>query len=253
MGCEVIIGNDGHEGPLNRSKLRNAGAAKAKGTVLAFVDADTLIPFGQIVAAVKRAWETGRAVLPYNVGCTYLNQDRTERLYSGGPASNWRHLGIDETANWSYIGNDGEIPEDLLVGPACVVTRAAYLRVGGFHEGFVGWGEEERDFLYRLSRTVGVDAVPGGTVGLYHRTSNPEHQPAYRQGTEEQAMFLANKRLFLQRKGETEQNPSITCPVCGRTSYHPIDIAEGWCANCNDYTSRPSDLERAARREARGY
>jgi hypothetical protein len=31
---------------------------------------------------------------------------------------------------------------------------------------------------------------------------------------------------------------SITCPVCSMTSYHPRDIAEGYCGNCHDWTSR---------------
>ena len=30
---------------------------------------------------------------------------------------------------------------------------------------------------------------------------------------------------------------SITCPRCGRTSYHPRDIAEGYCGACHDWTS----------------
>lgn len=249
MGIEVVIGEDGHSGPLNRSKLRNAGAHRASGHVLAFIDADTLIPFQQIYDAAKVAQETGRVVLPYNIGCTYLTADQTERFYQAGPMVDWAQLGVDPMTNWSYIGPDGQIPEDLLVGPACVTTRASYIRVGGFHEGFVGWGEEERDFLYRTSRLFGVDAVHGGSLGLYHRTSNPEHQPAYRQGTEEQKLFLANRRLFLQRReADASEHPSITCPACKRTSHHPTDIAEGWCSNCQDYTSRPSDIERAARR-----
>lgn len=31
---------------------------------------------------------------------------------------------------------------------------------------------------------------------------------------------------------------SITCPQCGRTSYHPMDIKEGYCGACHDYTSQ---------------
>lgn len=31
--------------------------------------------------------------------------------------------------------------------------------------------------------------------------------------------------------------PSITCPVCAATSYHPRDIAEGYCGQCHDWTS----------------
>lgn len=30
--------------------------------------------------------------------------------------------------------------------------------------------------------------------------------------------------------------PSFTCPLCGMTSYHPVDIAEGFCGNCDDFT-----------------
>lgn len=31
--------------------------------------------------------------------------------------------------------------------------------------------------------------------------------------------------------------PSITCPVCGRRSYNPNDICEGYCGACHAYTS----------------
>lgn len=30
---------------------------------------------------------------------------------------------------------------------------------------------------------------------------------------------------------------SVTCPRCGRTSYHPGDVAEGYCGACHDWTS----------------
>lgn len=32
--------------------------------------------------------------------------------------------------------------------------------------------------------------------------------------------------------------PSITCPRCGRTSWHPMDIKMGYCGFCHDWTSR---------------
>jgi ribosomal protein S27AE len=31
---------------------------------------------------------------------------------------------------------------------------------------------------------------------------------------------------------------SITCPRCGRTSYNPTDIDEGYCGACHDWTRR---------------
>jgi ribosomal protein S27AE len=33
--------------------------------------------------------------------------------------------------------------------------------------------------------------------------------------------------------------PSITCPRCSQTSYNANDIANGYCGNCHDWTSRP--------------
>lgn len=30
--------------------------------------------------------------------------------------------------------------------------------------------------------------------------------------------------------------PSITCPRCGRTSFHPKDIEHGYCGGCHDFT-----------------
>ena len=30
----------------------------------------------------------------------------------------------------------------------------------------------------------------------------------------------------------------FTCPTCGHTSYHPTDVAQGYCATCCDWTGR---------------
>lgn len=34
----------------------------------------------------------------------------------------------------------------------------------------------------------------------------------------------------------TDGRPSITCPVCQMRSFHPMDIQEGYCGRCADYT-----------------
>lgn len=31
--------------------------------------------------------------------------------------------------------------------------------------------------------------------------------------------------------------PSITCPRCGRTSYHRVDVREGYCGSCHAWTT----------------
>jgi ribosomal protein L37E len=37
-----------------------------------------------------------------------------------------------------------------------------------------------------------------------------------------------------RQKGEP---PSIACPVCGMTSFHPKDIEERYCAACHNWHS----------------
>lgn len=34
----------------------------------------------------------------------------------------------------------------------------------------------------------------------------------------------------------TAAEPSITCPVCGKTSHNPTDIRTGYCGACHDWT-----------------
>jgi hypothetical protein len=34
---------------------------------------------------------------------------------------------------------------------------------------------------------------------------------------------------------DTGEPPSITCDVCGWTSYHPRDIAEHYCGHCHRF------------------
>lgn len=40
----------------------------------------------------------------------------------------------------------------------------------------------------------------------------------------------------------TEQ--SITCPRCGRTSYNPNDVEQGYCGACHDWTGAEMNQQR---------
>lgn len=39
------------------------------------------------------------------------------------------------------------------------------------------------------------------------------------------------------------EEPSITCPKCGMTSFNRNDISEGYCGNCHDWTGTPQPLD----------
>jgi hypothetical protein len=43
--------------------------------------------------------------------------------------------------------------------------------------------------------------------------------------------------------------PSFTCPRCGRTSHHPDDARNGYCGACHDWTGQrePVDVWRVER------
>jgi hypothetical protein len=44
-------------------------------------------------------------------------------------------------------------------------------------------------------------------------------------------------RAAITRWRQATEQPSITCPECGMTSYNPNDIREGYCGNCHTWTA----------------
>lgn len=43
------------------------------------------------------------------------------------------------------------------------------------------------------------------------------------------------RKMILEVKTDEPKKPSITCPTCGRTSYHPDDIRYKYCGYCHDW------------------
>lgn len=42
---------------------------------------------------------------------------------------------------------------------------------------------------------------------------------------------------------QLSDQPSITCPICGKTSFHPRDISDHYCGYCHWWTGDPKLLE----------
>jgi ribosomal protein L37AE/L43A len=40
----------------------------------------------------------------------------------------------------------------------------------------------------------------------------------------------------------SNQEESITCPKCGRTSFNPHDVRAGYCGSCNEFTGEVSGI-----------
>jgi hypothetical protein len=49
-----------------------------------------------------------------------------------------------------------------------------------------------------------------------------------------EALLASLRRSFAP---VVQDQPSITCPRCRATSYHPADIAEGYCGRCHEWTA----------------
>lgn len=60
--------------------------------------------------------------------------------------------------------------------------------------------------------------------------------------------FDAELRRLLVRAAKRELDAqavavgrAITCPACGRTSYRPDDVRNGYCGTCHDWTRPPTE------------
>jgi hypothetical protein len=71
-----------------------------------------------------------------------------------------------------------------------------------------------------------------------------QHQPITRSAEESARRNRACDRLLKAIDGvlgDLDIPPeSITCPLCGRRTRNPQDVAEGYCGGCHDWTSPPN-------------
>jgi glycosyltransferase involved in cell wall biosynthesis len=140
--AQIVIGTS--DEPFNRGKARNEAFSKSTGDVLLIADADTIFHLDQIEAAINMLQGHRTWVIPY--GWYYnLNRETSENILmldSGetvmeptSPAS-WEH----KVESWA----------GLLVMP-----REAFEQVGGYDEGFQGWGYEDNAFRLALDTLWG--------------------------------------------------------------------------------------------------
>lgn len=160
-GVDVYEGHH-DDGPFNRSAAINTAAAHAgEWDIAVIADADSFVSTEQLDAAVALAADTHRITFAFN-RFHYLTESMTVRIM-GGYTGSWRG-GIRFT-----------------MGDTCssqvVVSRRLWDTVGGFDEGFVGWGMEDIGFsLACQALGAGMERIPGDVWHLYHPIS-PENDP----------------------------------------------------------------------------
>jgi GT2 family glycosyltransferase len=164
-----------------RAAARNAGASRANGDVLVFVDDDILVQ-SDFLQCHRRA-QIERPGLVHGALREMIGLLRVDDPACGGPgcppvdaaklrAGNWHPGGVRlvtsaleqaaehvDSVRWPWLS---------CAGANISVPRAAWASVSGFDEGYgASWGMEDVDFAYRLWIT-GVPISLASTARGYH-------------------------------------------------------------------------------------
>lgn len=155
----VAFATESHDG-FRLARVRNRGAALARGATLLFVDGDSILPSDHVAAHLERrrpGWaQLGDVLRLPEPACSSLDPGSIAVLDLAGiaPAGEIRRLSRrHRRAAWH--GWIGHRTKPRLAGGNFAVWRADYLRVNGSDERYRGWGQEDDDLGLRL-RAAGV-------------------------------------------------------------------------------------------------
>jgi glycosyltransferase involved in cell wall biosynthesis len=226
---EVVVGTyPVDDEPLNRSRLRNEGAKLATGDVLAFVDAEILVPTDQLLEAARLALEAPGVVFPHSYAWTYITPEQNEQIYEGAPFEQF----IEKKISYWH---GGKIPRHWMVSPVSVISRDGFEKIGGWDEEFVGWGEEDRLYNWKANFELGpLRLVDGGFIHVNHtdKMDKQDNHIYFQEGTEENRLFRENIERF-RRKALLVRPLKIAVYAAGKN-------VEGWV---EDWVSSAADAD----------
>jgi len=136
--------------PYCRSWAFNVGVQHARGELLVLHDNDMLVPADYAARLLERV-DAGYDVVNLKRFIFYLSSAHTEAYFAG-------HAGL-------FDQPPEAITQNLEAGGSVAITAAAYDRIGGMDESFIGWGGEDNEFWER-AQTLKV--WPYGCLPLVH-------------------------------------------------------------------------------------
>lgn len=177
-------------GGLPLAAARNAGRRAATGDILVYLDVDC-IPSATLVSGLAEAVAAHDALICCEI--RYLPEDAV--------SDGWTEAGLDRIGHRHparSFPDSGVIPAPqpgLFWSLAFAVRAATYDRIGGFDEGFSGYGAEDTDLAFRAAR-AGVPILFAGGMHAFH-----QHHLSCDPPLQHFADIVANARRFHERHG----------------------------------------------------
>jgi hypothetical protein len=174
LGYEMYLGD--RRGPWARAAACNEAAKQAGDWDVALIaDADTIPEADAVQRAVAIASAQHGAVRPHD-RLWNLNKAQSQLAGKRGP----------------YAVRLTPRAAQLLGGGLLVVSRAAWERVGGYDERFIGWGHEDSALHTTLLAEAHWDRIEGQAWHLWHprdKRDTPERQRDHRMMREVQERY----------------------------------------------------------------
>src|SRR5262245_49542829 len=178
-----VIPTSGRVGP---AAARNLGARMATGEVLFFIDSDVMVR-PDTLALLAESFEAGDVDGLCGVQAAQMRYTNL--------ASQYKNLWM----RWTYLRQTGDVP--LFYTTAAAIRREAFLRVGGFDQGYATPNVEDTAFGQKLARL--------GVRVRVHPELEVEHVKQYSLPSMLRTDFMravSLTRLKLRHPGDIAQN-----------------------------------------------
>jgi GT2 family glycosyltransferase len=147
---------------LALAAARNAGAKAAGGQRLLFLDVDC-IPRSNLVAVMDVALSETDALICPEV--RYLGPDAAQHM----DEAEFERMSVRHPVRtFPQTGSRAETNAGLFWSLTFGIRRARYEALGGFDEGYAGYGAEDTDFGFR-AREAGLPLLFLGGTGSFHQ------------------------------------------------------------------------------------
>jgi glycosyltransferase involved in cell wall biosynthesis len=177
------------------ARVRNLGAANARGNQLVFIDGDC-IPRRHFVRAMRKALLPGWFLAATRL---QLTEQLTRSVLTGGtPIERWSRAMLLARARHDLVGLRHLTPRDRrrtwrpglpdfwpdgnAYGFCTAVSRADFEAVNGVDMRFVGWGDQDVDLavrLHRLGLRCGYAGPQSALLHLWHPSREPDDRPTW--------------------------------------------------------------------------